>query len=1522
MTGRDSTDGNQNISSEQAKEPSLDELTASRIAQILAAIPSPFTSQGPGASPADIWLTPESELKNHVSGRTQGGSQFFPRSTSSAGALPLPPPPTAAPPAAPPEAPPAAPSPAAVPPLPVAAPPVPAAAPPVPAVVEPSHIETGSQSAESSEPRRSAGSLRTRRAKHKAAESQSVDPAQPTAAKQTADQPATDQPTAQQPAARKGGLRSLGPILRSQMRQRRRLALSLIAVTIGVAYLAGSLSLLHRVRSGMADQAGTSNEPADLVVEGSVASTNAVQEVRRLVPDSIIPAIKKVPGVIAVEPRLENLSTILLSSTGRPLVTLGLTTRPLGTNFPASEELNPYEFVGQGSGPVGPEQVVIDEVSAAKARVSVGETIRITAKASVSSYEVVGIVRPKRGAIPAGTSLAMFDLPSARVLFNAPVDDNAIAIKISDGTDRAAVAQAIDLILPPLAEVSTAQQYSAHREVNLEKSLAMVRYLLLGFAVLALIVSAFTVSNSLSLLFERRRTEFALLRLLGANQQQLVTGAALEAALGGLIAGAVGLVVGLGIGWAIEIALRSFDSPVPVSGAPITWWIPLLSVATGIAITVITAMQPARRAADVAPISAVTASDRLAGTSRKNPVGSRLLAGLALLIGVGGLGWILGGVIGVISAATVLAIVAITLVLLPPVLGSVVSRVARLLVFRPPMLRRLNESSSASSRRRVASTTAGLLLAVTVVSALVTLGSSFSASFNGGVQQAITADLVVDSATFTNGGLSAGLIPKLREIPGVTAVCGWKVGTLSVDGRTMNRAAGLDESTIFQVLSLDTVNPPPARLGQDGIALSEIAAAGIDANEGDQIPVLFENGSTSLLTVRAIYRSELRTLLGDGIVDSSVMSEKLPTSVDVLAFVNVGGKNPAATKRAISRVAASYGTTHVVKPENLLSSRADLLGGFGRVIQWMMLFTVLLAVVGVANTLQLSINDRRREIGLLRTVGATRGQVARMVLAEALALSLVGTFAGMMIGAGLAWGATKALASFGFSTFRLPVVSLAQIALVALLLGLVGAAAPLWRIVRQPSLEIAADASSAPQRFRSRRKRIPRSSTPDPANLEQNVVHNDQVAARGDGVDSVSQTVMNSTASALPALADTSSGGDQQTDEHLLDRVAMRCYNCGFNAQHASTCANCGAALQVLPRIEFPFGVEELRAATAAYSEQLLVEKSVPENLDGEFSEVSASTEATESTVVDLTADLSAHMATPGPSAGDLTPPIPSVMIEDAILVPEVEDAILVPEVEEPEAKTAETATTATAAETAETDTPEGPDGSQPAPRSQQPGIDFRKLDSKFSATPSSQPQSTGPDDAGPRRFGDHAEPPRTFASRRDARERSPFKKSPEVPVDALQVDAQGGTLTGVFSQSPGRPGERPDDPFGLELAKSRLCPASLRLGASGLRLIAALLREGELVHHVVVGSSLSLPSCAAVTDRRILVTISERLDAAVEIFEFSEDLVVHGRHMAGFASITLTNDADALTIDRILDVSEAVAMARKIRTLNGPIAF
>lgn len=249
VTGRDSTDGNQNISSEQAKEPSLDELTALSNRTDSRCYSLAVHEPGAGREPSRHLAHARSRTQKPClrkdprrltvlpAGRRPRQVRYHCRRPRPRH-LPL----------APPEAPPAAPSPAAVPPLPVAAPPVPAAAPPVPAVVEPSHIETGSQSAESSEPRRSAGSLRTRRAKHKAAESQSVDPAQPTAA--TRSGPTSNGPTNSaatgctqgrpakpwaNPALTDAPTSSVGPLADRG--------------DDGVAYLAGSLSLLHRVRS-------------------------------------------------------------------------------------------------------------------------------------------------------------------------------------------------------------------------------------------------------------------------------------------------------------------------------------------------------------------------------------------------------------------------------------------------------------------------------------------------------------------------------------------------------------------------------------------------------------------------------------------------------------------------------------------------------------------------------------------------------------------------------------------------------------------------------------------------------------------------------------------------------------------------------------------------------------------------------------------------------------------------------------------------------------------------------------------------------------------------------------------------------------------------------------------------------------------------------------------------------------------------------------------------------------------------
>ena len=176
------------------------------------------------------------------------------------------------------------------------------------------------------------------------------------------------------------------------LRQRRRMALSVVAVALGVGYLAGSLSLLQRVGAGLAAQSGEATEQADLVVEGSIADDGPFQQNRRLVSDTLVQALKRIPGVAAVEPRLESPSMLVIGLDGQPVVGFGLTERPLGANFPKDPRLNPYRFLGVGRAPTTPNEVAIDQRSARSAETQVGGQVLIASKNSVATYTVTGIL--------------------------------------------------------------------------------------------------------------------------------------------------------------------------------------------------------------------------------------------------------------------------------------------------------------------------------------------------------------------------------------------------------------------------------------------------------------------------------------------------------------------------------------------------------------------------------------------------------------------------------------------------------------------------------------------------------------------------------------------------------------------------------------------------------------------------------------------------------------------------------------------------------------------------------------------------------------------------------------------------------------------------------------------------------------------------------------------------------------------------------------------------------------------------
>ena len=859
--------------------------------------------------------------------------------------------------------------------------------------------------------------------------------------------------------------RGLARMVVALVRQRRRLALATVAIALGVGYLAGALTLLDRVSGGLDALAAAGAERADLVVEGGVAYQSPLEQVRRLVPVTVGQGVAQIPGVAAVSPRIEDTAT-LIGADGVPLVALGLSEQPLGANWPDDARIAPYRFAAGGP-PTAVGQVAIDQRSATTAKVGVGDRIAVSGRAKVAEYEIAGIVRTDQGGLPSGSSLALFTTDEARLLFDRPLDDNAVAVRLRPGADRQQVMGAIRRTLPPGIEVVDGATAAIHRQESLTRSFTLVRSLILGFAGLALVVGMVTVANSLALLYAERRRTFAALRLVGARPGQLLAAALIEAGMLALVASLVGAPLGLALGRLIEAALGALNTSVPLAGSVVSWRALGWSVLIGTVATVVAAVLPAARACRVPPIEAVSDADVQPTVPLRR---SLLLVGaVATVVALGG-GLLVLGNGGGTRAVTVGAAVggAVAFIgLLPVILSGLVATGVRSVPLRPRALRRIAARDVVRNRTRTAATAAALILATAVVAGLAVFLASFTASIDGEVRRLVTADLVVDSGTFTKGGLPADLLDQVSGLDGVEATSGWEVGRATV-GLTPLRLSGLDLGVLYDVLSPVWVGAPPSSFDTSSVLLSTATAGRLGVRVGDPLPVTFTSGGTEALKVAGLYDSGA-LLLGDAVIDRAVLKRQIPATTDIAALVKLRS-NDAASRAAVTDLAKSYGVTSVLRPDQFVDRRADVLRGFQRVIEWMLLFSLVQALLGVVNTLLLSVGERRREFGLLRASGASRRQVLRLVLFEGMSLAVVGTAVGLVLGIGGARLAIAALSSLGVASFVVPPGSVLLTGLAAVTLGVAAAVAPARWASAVPPLEAVSDVGG----LRSRPRRAQR----------------------------------------------------------------------------------------------------------------------------------------------------------------------------------------------------------------------------------------------------------------------------------------------------------------------------------------------------------------------------------------------------------------------------------------------------------------
>ncbi|MGW2014988.1 ABC transporter permease [Streptomyces sp. NPDC001927] len=825
---------------------------------------------------------------------------------------------------------------------------------------------------------------------------------------------------------------------------KRRFVGTLTAILLGVAFLTGTLVMGDTLRTSFDSLFGSATSGTDAVVRSTSVVTveGEGRGTRDSVPASLADQVAQVPGVAAAVPRIEGAGQ-LIGADGEPIGGQGPPT--LAGNWIDDAALNPYALA-EGRAPERSGEVVVNRGAAKTGDLAVGDTTVLRTPDPVK-VTVVGLATfGGEDGMAQVTYTGMTRADAEKYLTPKPGVASSILVRAGPGTSQQELVAALDPVLPAGVEAITGEQ-SAQENTDLISGqfLTLFTTFLLVFSGVALLVSVFSIHNTFAIVVAQRTRENALLRALGASRRQIVGSTLVEAVAVGLVASAVGLLGGIGVAAGLQALFPAIGFAFPEGELVISGLSMALPFAVGLLVCVGSALLPAVKAGRTAPLAALreTAVDD-SGASRV-----RALVGTGLLLAA--VAVVLTGVLAtpslwLASAGAVLALAAFV------VLGPVASSFAVRILGGPlrGANRGLARRNALRSPKRTAATATALMIGVAVVSLFTVFGASLKATMDQTVSRSFAGDVAVSTPAFGAGGsgLSPRLAPALAELPEVETAVGLGQGVAEIDGE--GRALTVtDPAALARAFDLGDVRGSLDGLGTDGIAVADTEADKSGLKPGSTTELAFTDGSRRTFTVKAVY--EQSELAGDYVVTREAWAPHRAQDSDRLVAVGfAGGVSAQAGKAAVADVAADYGNPEVQTRAEYAESSASGIDMMLTLVYALLALAVLIALLGIANTLTLAIHERTRELGLLRAVGQTRAQLKAMVRWESVLVAAFGTVGGVVLGGFLGWVLVKASdgASDSAFAFAVPLLQLAVVALVGLAAGAVAAWRPARRAAR------------------------------------------------------------------------------------------------------------------------------------------------------------------------------------------------------------------------------------------------------------------------------------------------------------------------------------------------------------------------------------------------------------------------------------------------------------------------------------------
>jgi putative ABC transport system permease protein len=865
-----------------------------------------------------------------------------------------------------------------------------------------------------------------------------------------------------------------------------RLALTAFAVVLSVAFMAGTFVLTDTMGAVFDDLFADVNKGVDVAVRGrqafeDTAGGPGAQVIREPVDASIVPLIKTVDGVGTVEGSVTGIAKVVTLVDGRPDEAIQPQAPTLGVSWGRVRGLN-QAFGGDGRAEVGrrpraPNEVALDEVTAEKAGVSERAVRRCASGRSCrgarvemiffqhaqTRFDVVGIFKFGTAGNLAGATLAAFETSRAQDVMNrvglaCSSNRNArcfdqISITAEAGTDDAELARRVRATLRSAdvegAEVLTGAQLAEDQSDEIREGLSFFSYFLLIFALVALFVGAFMIYNTFSIIVAQRARELGLLRALGASPRQVMVSVVVEALVVGLVSSIIGLALGIGVALGLQELMRALDVELPSGDAVLATRTIVVSILAGTVVTLVSAIAPARRAARVAPMVVLRAHAETPSSGRRRyVVGGVLLGvgmvllGLALVdvVSVSGTAGIVGGLLLPIAAIFVGAAMLSPLVAVP---------VAQLIGWVPAQLRgvtgRLARENSTRNPRRTASAAAALMVGLALMTLVAILGASINKTTDDVLANDLRAEFVLTTENFFPSSPEAAAAVR-EALPG-SEVTEFRFGQLELAGET-KAMLGVD-TNLGETLDVHPERGALRRFRDGGVLLFEDAYDELPARQwrAKELRVRFAKTGDQTLPIAGTFAKK-DAVGNDYLLPMPLFEANFTDQADVFTAIKIPPEaSLREARREIDRALEPFPDVEAQDQTEYAETISTQVNQFLNLMYALLLFAVVIALLGIMNTLALSVFERTHELGLLRAVGMSRPQLRGMIRYEAVIVAVFGSLLGLVLGLAFGRAMLQALESEGIR-FALPTGTLVVFVVLAAVAGFACGTLPARRAAR------------------------------------------------------------------------------------------------------------------------------------------------------------------------------------------------------------------------------------------------------------------------------------------------------------------------------------------------------------------------------------------------------------------------------------------------------------------------------------------